>query len=153
MSRPDKPDPTAASEAAVGVPGAALFGLGRVVVTATCLQAVARVNPGGEVGAQLVLAPLLARHARGEWGDVDPADARINWAAVKNGSRILSAYTVCGDVKVWIITDGESDACPACWTGEGTCEPDKGEWASGVHFRTDLPPRRLSTTILLPEDY
>lgn len=41
----------------------------------------------------------------------------------------------------------------ACWAGEGTCEPAKGEWADGMHFRTDLPPQRVSTTVLLPEDY
>jgi hypothetical protein len=33
------------------------------------------------------------------------------------------------------------------------CEPDKGVWANGMHFRDDLPPRRPSTTVMRPEDY
>ena len=128
-----------------------LFDLGRVVITPSCLAALTEAF-GNEWQAQAAVAPLLAMHQGGQFGDLSPADHRVNAAAVKNGSRILSAYAPEG-VKLWIITDGETDACPACTAAIGECEPDKGEWSAGLHFRTDLPPRRLSTTVLLPEDY
>ena len=126
--------------------------LGRIVVTRTCL---ARLRIGDEpdlVVEARDIAPLLERHATGDWGDVDPDDARANDAAQASGSRLLSSYRVRGE-KVWVITDAATDVCAACWTGAGRCEPEKGEWQSGMHFRTDLPARRISTTVLLPEDY
>jgi hypothetical protein len=95
---------------------------------------------------------LLARHATGDYGELDAHDVVANRSARRNGARIMSSYqTPIG--KVWIITDAETDVCEACWTGAGVCEPDKGVRTNGMHFRTDLPPRRLTTTILLPEEY
>jgi hypothetical protein len=123
------------------------FDLGRVVATPGALQLVE------DSGADL--ARLLARHVTGDWGDLDRTDKRANEEALDSGARILSAYLVDGG-KVWIITDAATDACPACTAGvwnDGACEPDKGEWHDGMHFRTDLPARRLSTTVLRPEDY
>jgi len=123
---------------------APLFGLGRVVATAAVME---QLQPtSGE------LAALLTAHAHGEWGDVGTEDKRANDAAVKNGSRLLSSYRLRGR-KLWVITDMETDACAACNAGLGTCEPDKGEWHDGLHFRTDLPMQRLSTTVMFPEDY
>jgi hypothetical protein len=122
----------------------ARFALGRVVVTPSALQ---RAEEHG-----LNLLALLARHVVGDWGETCAQDKRTNDAAVKDGSRILSVYGE-GNERIWIITDSASDVCPACWAGIGECEPDKGEWLSGTHFRTDRPPRRVSTTILRPEDY
>lgn len=49
-------------------------------------------------------ATLLDRHARGDWGDLDHEDARLNDAALIHGTRLLSAYLVAGE-KVWIITE------------------------------------------------
>jgi hypothetical protein len=88
----------------------------------------------------------------GDWGDTVPADRRGNESALKSGARILSVYGE-NSSKLWIITDAETDVCPSCWAGIDTCEPDKGEFLAGTHFRTDRPPRRLTTTILRPEDY
>jgi hypothetical protein len=124
--------------------------LGRIVVTRTLLERL-RIGDEDDLVVQIRdLAPLLHRYASGDWGDV--SDPWVNEAALKDGSRLLSVYEVRGE-KVWIITDAETNACGPCWTGVGTCEPDKGSWDGGVHFREDLPPRRLSTTVLLPEDY
>jgi hypothetical protein len=122
----------------------ARFALGRVVATPGALQLAAE--------HQLDLLKLLARHSAGDWGDTCAQDKRTNEAALKNGSRILSVYGQ-GNERIWVITDALSDACPSCWAGIGECEPEKGERHSGMHFRTDRPPRRLTTTILRPEDY
>ena len=35
---------------------------------------------------------FLARHVRGNWGDVNEEDKRLNDEALVNGERILSAY-------------------------------------------------------------
>ncbi len=124
--------------------------LGRVVVTTNCLRRLTIDDELAVLVQMRDIAPLLHRHASGDWGDV--SDPWVNRAALDDGGRILSVYDVRGHT-VWIITDGESDACPACWTGVGRCKPGLGEWHNGIHFRTDLPARRLSTTVLLPEDY
>ena len=134
-----------------------LFELGRVTITSGAQEELARAMPGGgEPGFveryNRTLAGLIERHVRGDWGDVDDEDKATNDRSVVNGTRILSSYRPYG-VKLWIITDGLSDACPACWAGLGTCEPEKGDWHAGMHFRNDLPPRRQTTTILRPEDY
>jgi hypothetical protein len=49
---------------------------------------------------------LIKRHATGDWGDVDAEDGKANDEALKNGGRLLSAYTVKG-VKVWVITEAD----------------------------------------------
>lgn len=126
--------------------------LGRVVVTPALLEEL-RIGDEPDV---LVMArdlqPLIERHAAGDWGDV--SDPGVNREALETGARVLSVYTVRG-VDVWAMTDAASDVCPACWAGVGRCEPEKGEWdeASGLHFRTDVPPRRLSTCLMRPADY
>lgn len=120
------------------------FELGRVLATPGALE-VAAVHG-------IDLAALLHRHVHGDWGDVGAVDKQTNECAVEGGARILSSYGQ-GERKLWIITDAATDVCPACWAGLGECEPDRGEWAAGEHFRTDQPMRRLSTTILRPEDY
>jgi hypothetical protein len=126
------------------------FELGRVVVTASCMRRLTVDDEPPIIVQARDIAPLLHRHRRGDWGDV--SDPWVNRAALDNGGRILSVYNVRGET-VWIITDAASDACAACWTCAGRCEPEKGTWHGDVHFRDDLPAHRLSTTVLLPEDY
>jgi hypothetical protein len=48
----------------------------------------------------------LARHSRGDWGDLCPEDAERNIESFHEGSRILSAYGQ-GDRRFWIITSGD----------------------------------------------
>lgn len=50
---------------------------------------------------------FLRRHAAGDWGDVCAADAKLNDAAVRDGSRILSAYRTSAGDKLWIITEAD----------------------------------------------
>jgi hypothetical protein len=50
---------------------------------------------------------LLARHARGDWGDLDDDDRRANNAALVHGSRLLSAYELETGDRVWVLTQGD----------------------------------------------
>ena len=61
-----------------------LFQLGRVVATPGALEALAEA---GQTPWE-----FLARHARGDWGDVSDDDRQANDEAVQDGSRLLSAY-------------------------------------------------------------
>jgi len=74
-----------------------MFQLGRLVATPGALQAMAEagVNP----------ASLLLRHQSGDWGDVDNTDWKLNDAALKEGSRLLSAYVLPSGVRLWVITE------------------------------------------------
>ncbi|MDP9478646.1 MAG: hypothetical protein M3R38_23685 [Actinomycetota bacterium] len=85
---------------------AALFGLGRVVVTPGALELLAatETNP----------AELLERHQRGDWGEVPPEDARENERSLKYVWRVVSSYPLGedGGAKVWIIT--EADRSSTC---------------------------------------
>jgi hypothetical protein len=137
---------------AIAEAGTAGFELGRVLVTQGALTALQELT-GGDAGKTYeTIRSLLHRHQAGDWGDVDLEDVGRNEEALEDGSRLLSVYRVEGQ-RFWVITDAETDVCPACWAGIGRCEPERGERSGGFHFRTDLPRRRLSTTILRPEDY
>ena len=53
---------------------------------------------------------LVGRHVVGDWGDLSEDDRRLNDQAVKDGSRILSAYILNdGKTKVWVLTEAEDD--------------------------------------------
>lgn len=47
----------------------------------------------------------LRQHARGDWGNLSPEDKQRNEAALKDGSRLLSAYEHWRLPKIWIITE------------------------------------------------
>lgn len=76
-----------------------LFSLGQIVATPAVLTHLEKHG----INAQ----EYLERHVRGEWGDVCKADVAENAFAVKNGMRILSAYTTQGHEKIWIITEAD----------------------------------------------
>jgi hypothetical protein len=89
---------------------------GQIVATPGALEALKEAGQGpGE---------FLSRHLRGDWGDLCEEDRRLNDLALRDGSRILSAYTTTTVGRLWIITEAEDD--------DG---------------------RRAATTILLVEDY
>ncbi len=77
----------------------AKFPLGRTVATPGALDALkeARESP----------AYYLDRHITGDWGDVPPEDAQENELSLKEGFRILSAYTLSTEVKIWVITEAD----------------------------------------------
>ena len=92
------------------------FELGRVVATPVALQLLDAVGQSP--------AEFLDRHVRGDWGDLSVEDCESNEVALRDGSRILSAYSTSGGQKLWIITEA-----------------------------ADERGRRAATTILLPEEY
>jgi len=50
------------------------------------------------------------RHARCDWGELDEHDTAANNAAVNNGDRILSAYTLSTGKRIWIVTEADRSA-------------------------------------------
>jgi len=79
-----------------------LFSLGQVVATPGALQALEDAGQEATV--------FLSRHVAGDWGEVPPEDAKENELSVKQGFRILSAYTLNTDVKIWVITEADRSA-------------------------------------------
>lgn len=69
-----------------------LFSLGQVVSTLGALEALSQAGQDS--------AELLARHASGNWGELDKEDRAENDISVKNNLRILSAYILNNGVKV-----------------------------------------------------
>jgi hypothetical protein len=81
-------------------PAFPLFKLGQVVA-----------SPGAiDLLRSLALNPLqfLGRHAFGDWGQIDDDDREANRAALKNGSRLISSYTLNrNNERLWIITEAD----------------------------------------------
>lgn len=73
------------------------FSLGRTVITANALEQLHRED----------VATSLARHARQDWGDLDPEDRQENELSLKEGFRLLSAYCDRNGIKFWIITEAD----------------------------------------------
>ncbi len=71
------------------------FPLGRVLATPGAL----------ELGVDLF--PLLRRHAHGDWGELGDDDRDANERALFSGGRLLSAYTLPGGRRLWIITEAD----------------------------------------------
>ena len=92
------------------------FSIGKLLATPAALEAL-------QV-ADVDLIDLVERHICKDWGDLSDEDKRLNNEALHDGSRILSAYILPTDVKIWIITEAADD---------------RGE--------------RAATTALLPEEY
>ena len=60
--------------------------------------------------AQSEVRDALTRHMRGDWGEVCDEDWTENDFSLKNGFRILSAYTSKSGFKFWIITEADRSA-------------------------------------------
>jgi hypothetical protein len=73
------------------------FPLGETVMTNGAAEHV----PVAEVYA------ALRRHQCGDWGQVCAEDCNANEQAIKNGFRLLSAYSSQEGVKFWIITESD----------------------------------------------
>lgn len=73
------------------------FTLGQLVATSNALQTI----PAEDI------QHALARHVQGDWGDLDAEDKAANEAALKEGSRLLSAYHSADKTKFWIITEAD----------------------------------------------
>ncbi|MBK6770252.1 MAG: type I restriction endonuclease subunit M [Ardenticatenales bacterium] len=76
-----------------------LFSLGEVVAT-----------PGALTACEEALADprvYLRRHVTGDWGDLERDDKAANDEALTTGARILSAYSLPTDERLWIITEAD----------------------------------------------
>ena len=92
------------------------FSIGKLLATPAALEALEE--------AKVDIIDLVERHIAKDWGDLSEDDWRLNDEALHDGSRILSAYILLTDVKIWIITEA-----------------------------TDENGERAATTALLPEEY
>ena len=93
-----------------------LFRPGRILATPGALSALKHADQHA--------SEFLSRHLAGDWGAVSADDQAANDQSLRDGSRLLSAYLLTTDVKIWIITEALDD---------------HGD--------------RESTTVLLPDEY
>ena len=87
-----------------------VFHTGQIVATRGVYD-LARQNPDF---AQFI-QKSLNRHVKGNWGDVDGEDKQTNAQALKQGTRLLSAYNddrfpKQGVATIWIITEADRSA-------------------------------------------
>ena len=78
----------------LGAPG---FTLGQVVVTP---GAACKLNP-------VDIQSAIGRHARGDWGDLEPADWQVNDQRVVNGGPLASIYKDSKGAKFYILTESD----------------------------------------------
>ena len=79
-----------------------LFSLGSLVATHGALEVLAQSNQ--------TPSDFLARHVRGDWGDVCAEDKQLNDEALREGSRIVSAYKTATGARIWVITEADRSA-------------------------------------------
>jgi len=79
-----------------------LFSLGTIVATPGALEALERAGKSP--------AEFLARHQSGDWGTLSDDDRAENELALVRRFRILSAYPLAPEVKIWIITEADRSA-------------------------------------------
>jgi hypothetical protein len=76
-----------------------LFALGAIVGTPGALEL---LESAGKAPSE-----FIAKHVSGNWGDaLCDEDRELNDAALKEQSRLFSAYTV-GNEKIWVITEAD----------------------------------------------
>ena len=78
------------------------FPLGQLVATPGALEALKE--------AEVSFLPYIRRHLEGDWGDISPEDAGENELSLEQGFRLLSAYTLPGGDRIWIITEADRSA-------------------------------------------
>ncbi|GFO81042.1 MAG: hypothetical protein A49_06690 [Methyloceanibacter sp.] len=76
------------------------FPLGQVVVTRNVTVELSPID----------VLNALARHARGDWGNLSEQDRAENELALKNGYRLFSSYKKAKGITFWIITEADRSA-------------------------------------------
>jgi hypothetical protein len=76
------------------------FPLGRLCITPAAAKAV----PAEEV------LRAIARHAAGDWGDLDASDTQANETALQHGGRLFSVYAASTGQKFYVITESDWSA-------------------------------------------
>lgn len=77
------------------------FTLGQIVATPGALEALQQSGQSPQF--------FLAKHVRGDWGEVCSEDAQLNDQALADGSRLLSAYRTLKNERLWVITEAADD--------------------------------------------
>jgi hypothetical protein len=75
------------------------FELGKLVATPGALEA---LEDSGQSPSE-----FIARHARGDWGDLCEEDIQENNFSVDKHLRILSAYNSKKGVRLYVITESD----------------------------------------------
>ena len=78
-----------------------LFKPGQIVATPGAIAELERANQN--------VWQFVSLHLAGDWGVVEADDKKANDEALRDGSRLLSAYVLKTGVKIWIITEAEND--------------------------------------------
>ena len=78
------------------------FTLGQIVMTPGAAAAFAATGER--------TFPFLARHQRGDWGEVRPEDATENDFSVTHGFRVLSAYALRDGTRICVLTEADRSA-------------------------------------------
>ena len=76
---------------------AQLFPLGQIVATPGALEVLEASHQSP--------AEFLARHAKGDWGELTADDIAENEFSLKNGFRLLSSYVIASGHRLWVITE------------------------------------------------
>lgn len=64
------------------------------------------ITPGAkEKLDQISLKLAVARHATGDWGDLDAHDRSVNENSLKNGGTLVSIYKDARGVRFYVITE------------------------------------------------
>ena len=87
----------------------AKFPVGRVVATPGALAAL-------EAGQNPI--EFLDRHVTGDWGKVGQEDWAENELSLREGFRLLSAYSTKDGEKLWIITERDRSVTTILLPGE-----------------------------------
>jgi hypothetical protein len=80
----------------------ALFPLGQIVATQGALRALQKAEQEPQ--------EFLNKHVNGDWGDVSEEDRQENEFSLKQGFRILSAYTTSAGEHIWVVTEADRSA-------------------------------------------
>src|SRR4030088_287584 len=71
------------------------FALGRLASTPRALEGLERAGQSPQ--------EFLARHLRGDWGDLSAEDCAENDFAIDRGLRLLSSYSTTKGEEIWVI--------------------------------------------------
>jgi len=83
----------------IGINPVPQFPLGKMVIT-----------PGATSSLDHVSVKLaIARHAAGDWGDLDAHDSAENSNSLHNGGTLVSIYKDSKGVRIYVITEPSRD--------------------------------------------
>jgi hypothetical protein len=75
------------------------FELGQIVATPAALES---LRESGQDGSE-----FLSRHVRGDYGEMPAEDVAANDEAIRDGARVMSAYTTLKGKRIWVITEAD----------------------------------------------